>query len=82
MKVKDILPDHPLEKIMVRVADKGADILIGFCHWTGSELISLDGDSYQLDDEIEKYEFDEEGNLTYWETCDRTEVCSHVYFSR
>ena len=74
MKVKDILPDHPLEKITVRVADKGVDILIGFCHWTGSELIPLDGDNYQLNDEIEKYEFDEAGNLTYWETCDEEEV--------
>lgn len=70
MIVKDILPDRPLDVIRVRLNYKDMDILIGFCCWTGRELQSLDGDNYDLYDEIEKYEFDEEGNLTYWEACD------------
>lgn len=30
--------------------------LFGFCQWDGNDLISLDGDSYSLGDEIEYYE--------------------------
>ena len=67
MTVKDILPDYPIECI-VRTNDPwGDDMLFGYCHWTGTELISGDGDSYYIDEEIDKYEFDEEnGELTYW----------------
>lgn len=68
MKVKDILPSYPLKYIAVRINDPyGEDMLFGYCHWTGVNLISADGDSYCLDDEIVKYEFDEENRkLTYW----------------
>ena len=34
----------------------GEDILAGYCRWNGMQLISMDGDSYSLDDEITKYE--------------------------
>ena len=40
-------------------------MLFGFCHWTGTELISGDGDNYYLNEEILKYEFGGE-HLTYW----------------
>ena len=68
MIVKDILPDYAVNNIQVRTTDPyGNDILFGYCHWTGTELISGDGDSYYLDEEISKYEFDKVNNkLTYW----------------
>lgn len=57
-----------LRNIEVRTYDPdGEDMLFGFCHWTGVELVSGDGDSYYLDDPITKYEFDEQTHsLTYW----------------
>ena len=67
MKLKDILPPYPLNNIQVRTShplDK--DMLFGYCHWTGTELISGDGDNYSIEDEISKYEFDKDGQLTYW----------------
>lgn len=68
MKVKDILPNYPIKNIQVRTNDPwGGDMLFGYCHWTGENLISGDGDSYYLDEEISKYEFDKGNNkLTYW----------------
>lgn len=70
MTIKDILTKTPIECISVRCNapdDYGQDdMLFGYCAWDGENLISLDGDSYELDDEITKYEFDESGNLTYW----------------
>lgn len=68
MKLRDILPDYPIEDITVRTNDPwGGDMLFGYCHWTGTELISGDGDNYYLDDEISKYMFDlEKKRLVYW----------------
>lgn len=68
MKLKDILPGYPLRNIEVRTNDPdGEDMLFGYCHWTGTELVSGDGDNYYLNEEISKYEFDEEKReLTYW----------------
>lgn len=68
MKVKDILPPYPLKYIEVRTNDPfGDDMLFGYCHWTGKTLVSGDGDNYYLNEEISKYEFDEENRkLTYW----------------
>ena len=66
MKLKDILSNSPIDKIEVRTNDPfGDDMLFGFCRWTGTELVSLDGDNYSIEDEITKYEFEEYG-LTYW----------------
>lgn len=66
MKLKDILPPHPLNNIEVRTNDPfGEDMLFGFCQWTGTELISGDGDNYYLNEEISEYKFDGE-HLTYW----------------
>lgn len=68
MKLKDIIPNYPLENIEVRTNNPfGEDILFGFCSWTGTDLISEDGDSYYLDEEIVKYEFDKKNKeLIYW----------------
>ena len=68
MKVKDILPNYPIRNIQVRTNDPwGNDMLFGYCHWTGEVLESGDGDSYYLEEEISKYEYDAENNkLTYW----------------
>lgn len=68
MKVRDILPSYPLKYIEVRTNDPfGEDMLFGYCHWTGAQLVSGDGDNYYLDEEISKYEFNvETGELTYW----------------
>ena len=71
MIVKDILPDHPIDVIEVRTNYPPAynepdGMLFGYCAWDGSELTPLDGDSYSVYDEIYRYEFDENGGLTYW----------------
>ena len=65
MKLKDILPDHHIN-IMARTTDPyGDDMLFGYCYWTGTELVSDDGDSYSIEEEIVKYEFNDYG-LAYW----------------
>lgn len=69
MKLKDVLPKTPTD-ITIRAnvpSECGKDdILIGFCQWDGAKLISLDGDSYELDDEIVKYEYEPDGSLICW----------------
>lgn len=78
MTVNDILPSHPVE-IMVRtnypesllpylsseIIEQG--LLVGYCSWDGEKLISEDGDYYSVDDIVEKYEYETDGSLTYWE---------------
>lgn len=65
MKLKDILPDHYIN-IQSRTYDPwGEDMLFGYCHWTGTELVSDDGDSYSIEEEVIKYEFNDYG-LSYW----------------
>lgn len=75
MTVKDILPANSIS-IMVRVflpehiVDfPNEDTLFGYCEWDGEKLISHDGDSYELDDEIVKWEvhvYDNEPYIVYW----------------
>lgn len=69
MKVKDILPKNSID-IMVRTNPPKnciyEDLLLGYCKWDGEKLISLDGDSYSIEDEILKYEYENDGSLTYW----------------
>lgn len=46
-----------------------SDILAGYCKYTSGKLISMDGDSYYLNDEIADYEFqinDGKPLLTVW----------------
>lgn len=72
LKVRDILPETPLELITVRMngPDGEENELFGYCAWDGKELISLDGDCYYLDEFISKYEYNEKGELTYWIICE------------
>lgn len=53
MRVRDILTEKPINCIMVRcnspVPDE-EDTLFGYCQWDGKELVSLNGDSYYLDE--------------------------------
>lgn len=72
LMVKDILPDYPLDNIMVRtnfpkcVEDNTGDgMLFGYVAWDGEKLISLDGDIYYLDEYVTKYEW-ANGQLVYW----------------
>ena len=77
MKVRDIMPANPIN-IMVRVflpqdvdyTLTEEDVLLGYCEWDGENLISLDNDSYDLDDEIERWEIWQNTNeayIVYWE---------------
>lgn len=68
MKVRDILPSYPLKYIEVRTYDPyGMDILFGWVHWTGKTLVSADGDYYSLNEEVKKWEYDEDTrHFTYW----------------
>lgn len=70
MTVKDILPDRPLDCITVRTnspfEDEPDGMLFGCCAWDGENLISLDGDNYYLGDEVSRYEWSDDGSLTYW----------------
>lgn len=69
MKVKEILPQHPVN-IAVRInAPENCgykDLLFGHCKWDGKDLISLDGDTYSIEDEICRCEYETDGSLTYW----------------
>lgn len=67
-RLKDILPNYPINNIEVRTNDPfGEDMLFGYCHWTGTELVSADGDYYSVDEVITKYKLNEEKHkLTYW----------------
>ena len=72
MILKDLCkPNQPIDTIQYRCygpAPIFEDMVFGYCRWTGSELISLDGDSYSLDDEIIKYQFiDEDFLVIYFE---------------
>ena len=71
MKLKDILPEYPVT-IMLRCNppigfDEPYGILSGYCAWSGSELQPLDGDSYSVNMEVDKYEYNN-GYLVVWET--------------
>lgn len=66
MLVKDILPGRPVSRIMVRTyGPLGDDILFGFCSWDCHSLISLDGDYYDINEVVLKYEWEEDA-LVYW----------------
>lgn len=67
IKLKNILPRHHVD-ICVRTYDPdGNDMLFGYCHWTGKELISDDGDTYSVEEDVAKFEFSaDKRKLTYW----------------
>lgn len=71
----EVLNERNLENtdIMYRTnspVEAEEDMLMGYCRYENGNLISLDGDSYCLDDEIVKYEMskDDNGNeyLVVW----------------
>lgn len=67
LKLKDILPNHYINIQVRTYTSFDEDIFFGSCHWSGTKLISDDGDDYSIDDEILKYEFSKDGKqLTYW----------------
>lgn len=67
MKLKDILPNHYVDICVRTNAPAGNDMLFGYCHWTGKELISDDGDTYSVEEDVVKYNFNEDKTkLTYW----------------
>jgi len=69
MTLRNILPDRRVD-IMVRTnlppAFHGGDTLFGYCRWHGNSLESLDGDSYDIDWEITKFEWESENSLVVW----------------
>lgn len=71
MKLRDILTKgKPVETIMARTNDPFDEcedgILFGYCQWDGEKLISLDGDYYSLEEEIVRFEYENENYLVYW----------------
>lgn len=77
MKLRDILPDHPIqimartnypENLLPSLSEEMAEqgLLVGYCHWDGKDLIPDDGDYYSLDEVVSKYKYEEDGSLTYW----------------
>lgn len=69
MKLKDLLFEKMPVSIEYRCNEPkvfGGDMLFGHCYWNGEQLISGDGDCYYLDDEIEKFELRESGQMIVW----------------
>lgn len=71
MRLRDILTKgKPVETIMARTNDPFGEcedgILFGYCQWDGEKLISLDGDYYSLEEEIVRFEYENENYLVYW----------------
>lgn len=78
MKLREILGDTPVPVIMERTfypermnpeldeEEIRNGMLFGYCAWDGKNLRPLDGDNYSLDREVERFEWDQDGNLTYW----------------
>ena len=69
MILKDIL-NKPYEyityRMMININGELSDEFIGCCKYDGINLISLDGDTYSFDDEIDKYEI-KNNELIVWE---------------
>lgn len=76
MRVRDILPATPIEKIEVRTNypdrselanehDLDWGMLFGFCSWDGWDLIPLDGDNYYIDEDITGFLWCGD-RLVYW----------------
>lgn len=66
MQLKDILGNEEI-LIMYRInppdvfyPSRENSILLGYCKWTASGLISLDGDFYSIEDFICDYEYYED----------------------
>ena len=67
MLLKNLLPMNYEVYIEYRCNSPfGSDMLFGFAIWDGQELKSEDGDSYYLNEEIEKYSWEDKYHLTVW----------------
>ena len=78
MKLMEILGDTPVPVITERTfypermnpeldeEEIRNGMLFGYCAWDGKNLRPLDGDNYSLNREVERFEWDQEGNWTYW----------------
>ena len=64
--------DTVFECIQVRTnspLEDEEDMLFGYCAWNGKEIVSLDGDSYDPNEPLTKYEITEtngDQELTVW----------------
>ena len=71
MKLKDILTKPTEISWRILLNEKNAkslgtkDIFAGVCEWNGKKLISTDGDSYSVDDEIVGF-LKMSDHLVYW----------------
>lgn len=66
LKLEDIVRGYDFSYISYRTyLPDGTDCFIGCCKYINDELISLDGDTYSLKDQILKYEIDD-NELTVW----------------
>ena len=69
LRLRDLLSkDRPFDikyRCNAPKCDYEDDMLFGYCHWDGKELISCDGDNYYLNDIIERYQCDCK-HLTVW----------------
>lgn len=69
MTLSDILKNFKskdFDVIEYRSKIKEGDILVGMASYKNKMLISLDGDTYCLRDEIEKYELYKDNWLVVW----------------
>lgn len=56
MTLYDVVKGKDFSEIEVRLyGPDGEDELFGFCSYINGELKSLDGDSYSLDEEVDKW---------------------------
>ena len=73
MRLKDVLNEfcnrdfQVIEYRSVRSIDSDdVDYLIGFCKYINCGLVSVDGDSYSLNDPVAKYELYRDDWLVVW----------------
>lgn len=73
MRLKDVLNEfcnrdfQVIEYRSVRSIDSDdVDYLIGFCKYINHGLVSVDGDSYSLNDQVEKYDLYRDDWLVVW----------------
>lgn len=70
MKLKDLLKDSEIN-ITYRTnspLEDEEDMLFGYCTWTGTTLISGDGDDYSVEDIIDRYAWTSDSDLVIWFT--------------
>jgi hypothetical protein len=66
MKIKKILPNRPVTIEYRTFTPYGNDILEGYARWNGKELISLDGDAWNINDEIGDYYLYDGDEMVVW----------------